>query len=103
MVTSDSEHFTLDVKSFDRVRVGGDRFVDQLVSLGGFRSVQQPRKPYFRPRGLGIKLDCFVQQRFGLGLIVQARGCNTERGPDFALKDRVPPGCTRSIRSANFS
>src|SRR6516164_6114691 len=58
-------------------------------SAEGFRPAQQPREPNFRPQGLGVELDCFARQRLGLGLVMQPRGRNTARGPDFALEDWV--------------
>src|SRR5215472_10305880 len=66
---------------------GGDDVVDQLVSLGGFRSAQQPRERHFRPRSARIEFDRLVQQGLGLGSIAQTRGHCTER---LALEGRIP-------------
>jgi len=83
------QHLTLDLKSFGRARVGGDRFVHQLVSLGRFTSVQQLCELQFGLRSTGIELDCLAQQCLGLGLIAQPNSRDTEGGPDLALENRI--------------
>ena len=88
LVTSAPQHLSLHLKSFGRPWVGGDRFIDKLVGLLGFRSRQQACKLNFGPDGGGIELDGFAKQIFGLVPIAQSGFRGTERRSDLALERR---------------
>src|ERR1700736_1024496 len=89
LVASAAEHLAFDLTSFGRASVGGDRLVNQLVSLGWLGSGQEPRQLYLWTDGAGIELDGLAQQRLGLGLIAQTRSRGSQRGPELALEDRI--------------
>ncbi len=88
LVTSAAPHLSLYLKRFGRPRIGGDRFVDKLVGLIGFRSRQQACKLNFGADGGGIELDGFAKQIFGLVPIAQPGFRGTERRSDLALERR---------------
>jgi hypothetical protein len=84
------QHLSFNLKSFGRARVGGNRFVDELVSLLGSGSRQQTCELYFWSYGAGIQLDRLTQQRFRLVPIAHTRSGGAKGSPDLAFEDRVP-------------
>ena len=98
------EHVTLDLKSLGRARVDSDCFVDKLVGLGGLSRSAVVPAVFSAVTALGSSLIASRQQ---------SRALAPSRRPAAAVPSAVltllsrtasrSPGCTSSIRSANFS
>ena len=88
LVTSAPQHLSLYLKSFGRPWICGDRFIDKLGGLLGFRPRQQARELDFRADGAGIELDRFAKQILSLIAIAQPGFRGTERRSDLALERR---------------
>src|SRR5207248_9277680 len=85
---SATQHLSLNLKSFGRPWVGGDRFIDKLVGLLGFRARQQACKLNFGQDGGGIELHRFAKQLFSLITVPPPSLRRTERRSDLALECR---------------
>ena len=80
---SGPQSFPIDLQGLDRVRVGGNGFIDQLIGLRGVLRIQQLGELNLWLHRARIQAHRVAQHRCGRVLIAQTGRGGAERGPAF--------------------